>query len=92
MGIPVIATKWGGPADYLDQSCGILIEPTCRDLLLDPFINDLAQAMVKMAKSPELRQAMGKVGRQRVIDNFDWEVKMRKMIDVYQEAIARTKT
>ncbi len=88
MGIPVIATHWGGPADYLDTSCGILVQPTSRE----PFINDLAEAMVKMAKSPELRQAMGKAGRQRVIDNFDWEVKATKIIDVYQEAIARTKT
>ena len=88
MGIPVIATNWGGPADYLDESCGILVDPISRD----SFINDLAEAMVKMAKSPELRQAMGKAGRQRVLDNFDWEVKVTKMIDIYQSAIVSTKT
>ncbi len=88
MGIPVIATKWGGPADYLDASCGILVEPTSRD----SFINDLAEAMVKMAQSPKLRQEMGLAGRQRVIDNFDWEVKATKIIDVYQEAITRANT
>ena len=26
MGKPVIATHWGGPADYLDATCGILVE------------------------------------------------------------------
>ncbi len=88
MGIPVIATNWGGPADYLDESCGILVNPISRD----SFINDLTGAMLKMAKSPELRQAMGKAGRQRVLENFDWEVKVTKIIDIYQEAIARTKT
>ena len=88
MGIPVIATNWGGPADYLDESCGILVEPTSREL----FIKDIAEAMLKMAKSPELRQVMGKASRQRILDNFDWEVKVTKMIDIYQEAIARTKT
>ncbi len=85
MGIPVIATNWGGPADYLDESCGILVEPTGRDL----FINGLANAMVKMAKSPELRQAMGKAGRQRILDYFDWEVKVDTMLEIYQEAIDR---
>ena len=30
MGLPVIATKWGGPTDYLDEKTGILIEPTGR--------------------------------------------------------------
>lgn len=88
MGIPVIATNWGGPADYLDESCGILVNPISRD----SFINDITGAMLKMAKSPELRQAMGKAGRQRVLENFDWEVKVTKIIDIYQEAIARTKT
>ncbi|NEO98463.1 MAG: glycosyltransferase family 4 protein [Symploca sp. SIO2E9] len=83
MGIPVIATNWGGPADYLDQSCGILVEPASRNA----FINDLAAAMLKMAKSPQLRQAMGKAAHQRVLDHFDWEVKVDKMIEIYQETI-----
>jgi glycosyltransferase involved in cell wall biosynthesis len=81
--LPVIATNWGGPTDYLDESCGILIEPTSRE----SFIDELANAMLKMGESPELRQVMGKAGRQRVIDCFDWEVKVDKMLDIYQEAI-----
>ena len=85
IGIPVIATNWGGPADYLDESCGILVEPTGRDF----FINGLANAMVKMAKSPELRQAMGKAGRQRILDYFDWEIKVDTMLEIYQDAIDR---
>ncbi|NET07269.1 MAG: glycosyltransferase family 4 protein [Symploca sp. SIO2B6] len=83
MGIPVIATNWGGPADYLDQSCGILVEPASRN----SFINDLAAAMLKMAKSPEMRQAMGKAAHQRVVNHFDWEVKVDKIIASYQETI-----
>jgi glycosyltransferase involved in cell wall biosynthesis len=82
MEIPVIATNWGGPAEYLDESCGILIEPT-----QESFINDLAAAMLKMAQSPELRQVMGQAGRQRVIDYFDWEVKVDKILAIYREAI-----
>ena len=34
---PVIATAWGGPADYLNASCGILIEPTGRAAMIDGF-------------------------------------------------------
>lgn len=85
MGIPVIATKWGGPTDYLDDSCGILIEPKTPDL----FVLNLANAMLKLAKSPELRQKMGKAGYQSIIERFDWEVKVNTMLDIYQEAIAR---
>ena len=85
MGIPVIATNWGGPADYLDESCGILVEPTTPYL----FVLDLANAMMKLAKSPELRDSLGKAGRQKICDRFDWEVKVDTMLDIYQDAIAR---
>lgn len=86
MGLPVIATNWGGPADYLDESCGILVEPASQD----SFINDLATAMIKLAKSSTLRQEMGKAGHQKVIDHFDWDIKVETMVEIYQEAIART--
>jgi glycosyltransferase involved in cell wall biosynthesis len=85
MGMPVIATNWGGPADYLDESCGILVNPASRD----SFINDLAAAMLEMAKHPELCQAMGRAGRERVRDYFDWEVKVDTMLGIYQETIER---
>ena len=85
MGIPVIATNWGGPADYLDESCGILVDPTTPYL----FVLNLADAMMKLAKSPELRNSMGTAGRQKICDRFDWEVKVDTMLDIYQDAIAR---
>ena len=88
MGIPVIASKWGGPTDYLDSSCGILVEPKTPD----SFVRDLADAMLKLAESPELRQTMGKAGHQRIIERFDWEVKVDTMLEIYQEAIARYST
>ncbi|MDQ6681579.1 MAG: glycosyltransferase, partial [Pseudomonadota bacterium] len=34
IGKPVIATNWGGPADYLDASCGILVAPAGREGLI----------------------------------------------------------
>ena len=34
VGIPVIATAWGGPTDYLDKSCEILVKPQSRESLI----------------------------------------------------------
>ena len=82
MGLPVIATKWGGPADYLDESTGILIEPAGRER----FIEDTAEAMVKLAQSPELRRKLGKAGRARVVKEFDWEKKIDLILEVYARA------
>jgi len=82
MGRPVIATKWGGPADYLDETSGILIEPRGREL----FIADLAQAMVRLARSRELANQLGKAGRVRVASEFDWEKKIDRILSVYARA------
>ncbi|AFY77363.1 glycosyltransferase [Pleurocapsa sp. PCC 7327] len=84
MGIPVIATNWGGPTDYLDESCGILVEPSSRE----GFIDGLATAMVKLATNPELARQMGRVGKQKIVDCFDWEIKVDKVLEIYQKSIA----
>jgi glycosyltransferase involved in cell wall biosynthesis len=86
IGLPVIATNWGGPADYLDESCGILVDPTSKE----EFIGGLAAAMTKLALSPDLRHSMGQAAQQRVRQHFDWEVKADKILKIYRVAIDDT--
>ncbi|MEG4172299.1 MULTISPECIES: glycosyltransferase family 4 protein [unclassified Microcoleus] len=83
VGLPVIATNWGGPADYLNSTCGILVEPASRE----GFVKGLTDAMLKLAQSPELRQSMGCAGRERVRQHFDWERKVDRMLEIYQQTI-----
>ncbi|PZV27937.1 MAG: hypothetical protein DCF12_01505 [Snowella sp.] len=85
LSLPVIATNWGGPADYLDDSCGILVNPDSREGLID----GLAAAMFDLANSPELRQSMGKAGAKRVVNFFDWDKKGEKILEIYQDSIER---
>ena len=85
MGLPVIAANWGGPADNLDASCGILIEPANQQ----QFIEDLAAAMLKLAHSPALRSELGRAGRQRALRYFDWERKVDQILEIYLRAIRR---
>ncbi|MEL6460653.1 MAG: glycosyltransferase family 4 protein [Cyanobacteria bacterium J06621_15] len=82
MGIPVIATKWGGPVDYLDESCGILIEPTSKAVLVKGFIN----AMQKLAQEPQLRLQLGEAAKERVRQHFDWERKIDRILEIYDLA------
>lgn len=81
MGLPVIATNWGGPADYLNSDCGILIEPRSREVL----VNGLTEGMLKLAQSPDLRQKMGRTGQERVQKYFDWERKIDRIVEIYDE-------
>jgi glycosyltransferase involved in cell wall biosynthesis len=83
-GLPVIATDWGGPAEYLDASCGILVAPTSPDA----FIAKFAEAMVTLARSQNLRQQMGEAGRQKVTQAFSWEQKVDQILVLYRRAVA----
>lgn len=83
MGLPVIASDWGGPADYLDAGCGILIRPINRAL----FREALADAMLTLARSPALRRRLGRAGRNKVAREFDWEKKVDAMVEIYRGAV-----
>ena len=83
MGLPVIATAWGGPADYLDQSCGILVKPDSRESLIAGFAN----AMTMLVQSPSLREKLGQAGLSRARAEFDWERKIDRITDLYKLAI-----
>ncbi len=77
--LPVIATAWGGPLDYLDATTGILVPPTSRD----DFIAGLTDAMVRLSQSPELRRRLGDAARARIEAEFDWERKMDAILALY---------
>ncbi len=78
--LPVIATDWGGPADYLDDSCGIVVTPSSREDLVRGF----ADAMSRLASNPSLRARLGQAGRERVVQHFSWEHKVDQMLAIYQ--------
>lgn len=85
MGLPIVTTNWAGPAKYVDSTCGILVEPTSREA----FIDGLAEAMIRLAESVELRCRMGEASTQRVAKNyFDWESKTDRVIEILKETLA----
>jgi glycosyltransferase involved in cell wall biosynthesis len=45
--------------------------------------------MVRLAASPALRREMGRQGRDKVRRDYDWEVKVDRMVAVYRHARAR---
>lgn len=80
-GAPAIATKWGGPQDYITPETGFLIEPDDRTR----FIDGLAQAMKTLAKDQQKADAMGHAARKHVEDKFSWRAKAERMLDIYKE-------
>jgi len=85
---PVIATAWGGPVDYLDDSCGILIDPTSTKALVDGF----AAAMQRLMLSPEIARLLGANGLEKVHAQFDWEKKIDAMLKIYASVVPTANT
>jgi glycosyltransferase involved in cell wall biosynthesis len=84
-GTPVIAVAWGGPADYLDENCGVLVTPTSPEAVVERF----SAAMQKLIDDPELGCQLGKAAQQKVEASFDWEQKIDRVLQIYRRATDR---
>jgi glycosyltransferase involved in cell wall biosynthesis len=83
-GCPVVATRIGGvPEVCIDGRTGILVEPNNPDALAD--------AIIKLAKNPELRHNMARAGREFVVNNYDWNKNVESMLRVMKDTILKNK-
>jgi glycosyltransferase involved in cell wall biosynthesis len=85
-GIPVIATNWGGPVDYITDDTGILIPPDTPE----KFARELANSILLLATNPELRQKMSEAGRNRAERLYDWRVKARALLELYEAVVTNS--
>jgi glycosyltransferase involved in cell wall biosynthesis len=84
LGLPVIATNWGGPGRIVDDSCGLRVEPSSPE----EFEQSLAQEMIRLGRSPELRRKLGMAGRKRcTAQYFDWDTKVNFIIEILEGCV-----
>ncbi len=84
-GTPVIATAWGGPEDYIDESCGFLIPPTS----VEATILGFRAAMQRLIDEPQLRCKLSEAARNKIETGFDWEDKVDRMLAIYRNSLDR---
>jgi len=77
-GIPVIASEVGGISDMIGEDAGIRVVPGDSTAL--------AEAMLRLAKDPELRKKMGAAAQERYQRLFSPKAVMPLMLDLYQRA------
>jgi glycosyltransferase involved in cell wall biosynthesis len=86
LGLPSIVASWGGPGLYVPDDCGIRVEPLSRDT----FVAGLAEAMLCLARDPQLRQRMGESAVRYSNEGiFNWERKIDRFLEIYREVVAR---
>lgn len=76
-GKPVVASRVSGLEILEDNNAGILVEPESPP--------ELAQAIVRLLKSKEIREQMGKNGREHMVENQSWESVARKVAEVLEQ-------
>ena len=88
VGLPVVASHWGGPGVHVDDATGIRVKPASREA----FISGLSKAMITMAQSPELRRSMGEAAIRRVeVGTYDWDRKIDRFLEIYHETVLRSR-
>jgi glycosyltransferase involved in cell wall biosynthesis len=77
-GLPVIASRVGGIPEIIeDGKTGLLVAPENSQAL--------SNAILKLVKSPKLRNDMGQAGQQRAITSFSAKTMAEKYQEIYEE-------
>jgi starch synthase len=50
-------------------------------------VYDIAKYLIELMKKPELRESMGKEGRKRVVENFDYRVIAKKFVEIVSKRL-----
>jgi L-malate glycosyltransferase len=79
-GISVIATNVGGLPEVIDDEVtGIIVPPKNAE--------KVAWALERLIVDEELRKKMGRNGRKKVENQYNWHNNVNKMIEIYNKAI-----
>jgi len=81
-GCAVVCLDLGGPAVQVTAETGIKIPA----ISPDQTIQDLAEALERLASDTALRQRLSEAARERVREAFIWEAKVKSLGDIYSQS------
>lgn len=79
---PVIAIRFGGPAELVDDSVGALVEPIARQATAD-----IAALLQQVVAQPADWAAKGLAGRRKVEAHYSWSAKVAAAGALYQSML-----
>ncbi|NJN46635.1 MAG: glycosyltransferase family 4 protein [Candidatus Competibacteraceae bacterium] len=82
-GRPVIAVDFGGPAEIVDDTVGVLIPPRNEETLVAGLVN----AFSDVEEHPEQWRQRGEQGRQKAEQHFGWGAKVDRAVTLYQRVL-----
>ena len=83
-GIPVLATSVGGLPEVIDaEKTGIIVAPK--------NVEETAKALDRLISDENLRNEMGRNGRKKVEEHYNWKSNVEQMIHLYKQTIENSK-
>ena len=82
-GRAIICLDLGGPALQVTEETGFKVPANNPE----QTVNDMAEAMLKLARDLDLRKQMGEAAQKRVAEHFDWDKKGEWINELYQEIV-----
>ena len=104
MGLPTIASRWGGQLEFMDEDTGWLVDGTLVDVpddaelfnslyqghrWFEPDIDDLSAKMREIAADWNAARARAAPARARLIERFGLEATVTTLRDAGRAAVAR---
>jgi len=81
--LPAITLRHHGAAEISTDDTAIRIPPSTPEHTAEK----MGAAIVRLARSPEVRRSMGEQARRRVAEVFDWSAKVEQMSRFYRETV-----
>jgi len=75
-GVPVVVTNGGGAVEGVDQGENGFVVPLNQS-------KKLAEVIIKILANPELKESMGRRGKEIVMKSYLWKHNVKKVIKVY---------
>ncbi len=84
IGCPMVATRVGGMVDAVrDGETGVLVNPS------DP--PDLARGIIQLLRDPERARALGRAGRELMLDQFTLRRTVDDLAHLYRQLLSETR-
>lgn len=75
----------GGESGFEEKHLVVFNEPRTVDYRAN--VQDIAQYLLTLMEQPNLREKMGKAGRARVVENFDYRIVAKKFVQIMNDKL-----
>ncbi|MEH2515742.1 glycosyltransferase involved in cell wall biosynthesis [Bradyrhizobium sp. AZCC 1610] len=85
LGVTPIVADYGGPSELVDEATGIRVPFVDETSLVEGF----RRAMQAIISAPDTLNRLGSAARQKVVEEFTWEAKARKISSIYHSVVSK---